>query len=165
MLLPRGGSCELESGDFWKLLNGWTERLSGLDVRHLKNFASRLYGTRKGFLNDATEVFVEREEREGFGFTEDEAQPLLNAIDGVKEIAAIHLEAAAAEAPIGSEKEVKLEDPEVGFVEIAFSQEVEISHVLFIFAAPHAVAFLAGAGLKSGAAKMFGLFGAFPKPR
>jgi hypothetical protein len=60
---------------------------------------------------------------------------------------------------------VKLEYLEVLVIEIPFGQQIEIGHILLVFAAPHAVALLPGAGLKGGAAEVLGLFGAFAKLR
>ena len=70
-------------------------------------------------------------------------------------------QAAAAETPVGAKEKVKFEDPEVGFVQIALGEEIEIGHIFFVFTAPDAIAFLAGAGLESSAAQVFGLLRTF----
>jgi hypothetical protein len=97
------------------------------------------------------------------GFAESAAQLLLDAIDGVEEVSAVHVQAAAAQTPVGPQEEVKFEDPEVLFIQIPLGQQIEVGHIFFIFPAPDAIAFLTGARLKSGAAEVFGFFGAFSK--
>jgi hypothetical protein len=81
----------------------------------------------------------------------------------VEEVAAVHVQAAAAQAPVRTEQEVKFEDAEMLFIQIPFCQEIKVSHVFFVFATPDAIAFLTGTGLKGGAAQVLGFIGAFSK--
>ena len=96
----------------------------------------------------AVEVFVERKERIRLQFTESFAEFLLNAINAMKESAAIDIHPAAAQLPIGAQKEVKFEEAVFFLGQSAPADKAEVGHVLFVLQAPHRFAVAARIGLE-----------------
>ena len=72
-----------------------------------KNFTSQTAGNRLG---RPVEIVVHWKQSIGFELSKNTAQLLLQPVDGVEEIPAIHVEVAAAQLPIGAEEKVISED-------------------------------------------------------
>ena len=88
----------------------------------------------------AVEVFVQREQCVWPQFAEDFPQILLNSIHGVKEVAAVHLQAPATQPPIRAKQEVKGEQPVFRGRKRSARDEGEVGDVLFVLPAPCPVA-------------------------
>ncbi len=87
-----------------------------------------------GAADRAAEVLVERIERVRRGFLEGPTELLLDAIDLMKELAAIAAELAHAELPIGAEQEVIIEDApaEAAHAQHALRGEYEIGQEFLV---------------------------------
>jgi hypothetical protein len=84
----------------------------------------------------AIKIFIQWEKRVGLQFAKYAAQFLLNSVDGVEEIASIHAETTAAQAPVSPEEEVKLENPVLGFIEGTPGDQAKIGDVLLVLPPP-----------------------------
>jgi hypothetical protein len=91
------------------------------------------------------------------------AEFLLNAVNAMKEIAAVHAQAAAAESPFGAEKEMKAEKFVLGFVQHAAANQAKIRHKLFPFPRICPPAVKTAAELQRNGAGMRPIFNAIPK--
>jgi len=110
-----------------------------------------LEGCRDGyhFLAARTvEVFVKRKERMRLQFTEGFAEFLLDAINAVKESAAIDIHAAAAQFPISAQKKMEFEEAVFFFGQSAPAHKAKIGHVLFVLQAPYRFAVAARISLE-----------------
>jgi len=90
-------------------------------------------------------VLIQREQGIGLEFAKDLAQFLFDAIDRVEEIAAVDVQAAAAQTPIGAEQEMKAEELVFFRCQRPAGDEREIGDVFFILAAPDPAAAASGA--------------------
>jgi hypothetical protein len=96
-------------------------------------------------------------------FGEDPSESLLDAVDGMKEGAAIHLQLAAAESPIRPQHKVKSEQPVFVIVQHATADEAKVRNVLFTLAGIGSPAIPATAELQGNRAGVIRLSGKFPK--
>ena len=92
----------------------------------------------------------------GLGLAEDPSKMLLDPVDGVEKVPAVHVKATAAQTPIGAKEKVELEYFELFLIQISFRQQIEVGHKLFVFATPDFIPALARAALQSGPAEMLG---------
>jgi len=109
------------------------------------------------------EILVERKEGVGFQLPEDAPQFLLNPIDLVEEITPIHLQLPAAELPVRTEEEMKLEKLILGRIEKAFADQTEIGYIFFILSAPDLAAIPPADDCEPRLADMFFFLDAIPE--
>jgi hypothetical protein len=96
-------------------------------------------------------------------FGEDPSESLLDAVDRMKEGAAIHLQLAAAESPIRPQHKVKSKQPVFVIVQHATADEAKVRNVLFTLAGIGSPAIPATAELQGNRAGVIRLSGKFPK--
>ena len=82
-------------------------------------------------MDGAAEIVAEGVQRIGLKFGEGATEFLLDAVDRVKEIAAVHVQFAAAEFPVRAEQKVITENPVLLLVQGTAANEAKISHIFF----------------------------------
>ncbi|MCC6342244.1 MAG: hypothetical protein IT166_08600 [Bryobacterales bacterium] len=83
----------------------------------------------------------------------------------MEKVAAVHVQAGAAELPIGAEQEMEPEELPIRFIQRAFADEIEIGDEFFVFPAPDITAILAaGPQVKGGPGDVFLLLSTVTKP-
>jgi len=101
-------SCGAESGDS-------AERHRDAPVALLY----RLSGSHWAFVKRTPEIFVEGVQGIGFKLAEGPAQFALDPVNGVEEVATIHIQPPGAELPVRAQQEVEAEEPVVFLIEYA----------------------------------------------
>jgi len=113
--------------------------------------------------NHATEILVERVERVRLQFAKDPSEPLFDPVDHMEESAAVNFQLAAAQAPVGAQKKMVLEDGVLDFVESAPADEAEIGDVFLLLAGVDSPAFASPAKLERNRTDVLGGNGALPE--
>jgi len=92
-------------------------------------------GRLRGFqaVSHAPEIFIQRVERERLQLRKGAPEFLFDPVDVVEKLAAIHLHLTAAELPVGSEEEMKTENPVLVIVQKPLTDQAKVRHVLFSF--------------------------------
>jgi len=102
------------------------------------------------WLSDGTtEVFVKREQGKGLQFTINAPKFLLDAVNGVKETAAVHIKPAAAQTPVCSQQKMKAKNAVFVFIESPPANQAKVCDIVLVLSAPDAPAVFPGAVLKS----------------
>jgi hypothetical protein len=84
----------------------------------------------------AVEVLVDREQCKGLQFAERPSQLVLDPVYLMEEVAAVHVQLAAAEFPIGPQQKMVLEYLILKFIQSSAAHEAKICHELLIFQTP-----------------------------
>jgi hypothetical protein len=95
--------------------------------------------------NGPAKIFVEGIERVRPYLGEGSSKRSFNAVDGMKEVSAVHFELPGAELPIGTQEEVIPEEPMIFVIEHAPAYETEVGHVFFLLPGIDATPARAGA--------------------
>jgi hypothetical protein len=99
-------------------------------------------------------IFIERKQWVRFEFAKGLAQFLLNAVNLMKESAALHFELATAELPVRPEEEVELENFVLGFIQKTLADQTKIRDVFLVPPAPNLAPVLPADNLKASLADM-----------
>jgi hypothetical protein len=81
-------------------------------------------------------VLIQRKERIRLQFAEPASQLLLDAVDRVEKIAAVHFEPSAAQFPVGAQQKVESKDAVLELSQRSFADEAEVRAIFFVLAAP-----------------------------
>lgn len=120
----------------------------------------------RGLLEHASmKVLIQREKAVGLEFPEDTAEFLLNPVNGMEKVAAVDLEHARAELPVGAEQEVVLEQLVLEIIQCSPADVAEIGDVLFVLAPPVPLAFPSWNDFQRDSAHVLGLRDTMAKPR
>jgi hypothetical protein len=103
----------------------------------------------------AAEVFIHREERVWFEFSERLSQLLLNTVDLVEESAAVDFQSAAAEFPVRSKEKMKFEELVLPFGECPAADKAKVSDELLVLEPPNRFPLASGVRFERNAANVF----------
>jgi hypothetical protein len=99
-----------------------------------------------GLADGSAEILIGRKKRIRTNLTELAPEYLLDAVNGVKERAAIDTEAPATKLPIRSQEEMKAKETKFVLGQHATGDQVEVGHIVFAGAGPSGVGVVPLAG-------------------
>ena len=111
----------------------------------------------------AVEIVVHRKQGVRLQLAENPAQFLLNSVDRVKEVSAIHVQLPGTQLPVRAQKEMKPEKFMLGFIEKSLADQTEIRDIFFIPPAPDLAPFIPANDREPGMTDVFFFLDTIPK--
>jgi len=83
------------------------------------------------------EIFIQWEKGKRLQFAKDPSQFLLDTVNRMKEVTAVHFQAAAAKPPIRAQQKMEPENAVFLFIQRSLAHQTEVCDIVFMFPTPN----------------------------